>query len=261
LGCLLASIGYITTTTLFSEKNEHFRRDCIAQGILIQFGDNAIFAWNTAIAIALYVTTCHDKKIDSAEKFFHISGWGWAFFSTFIPFVNGTDVYDKAGVWCWFPRKYFHYRMLLFYAPFLIQVLIISYCYISVIKKLKFNSTVAKSNGSNDEIVILGVYPIIFFVCYIFPTINRLYEASTSTENFVLFVLHSLTASSVGLVNSIAYGFDEKVKDLWENFFCCRGKAPVRPKIPTVQKDDVVESDCSNTDTPIANGGEEKKKE
>jgi len=201
-----------------------------------------------------------EKKINAAEKFFHISGWGWAFFSTFIPFVNGTDVYDKAGVWCWFPRKYFHYRIIFFYAPFLIQVVIISFCYICVIKKLRFNSTVAKSNGSNEAIVILGMYPIIFFVCYLFPTINRIYEAATSTESFALFVLHSLTASSVGLVNSIAYGFDEKVRDFWENFVCCRGRpgspspGPIRPS-----PDDIVASDSSNTETPKENGGEEKK--
>lgn len=206
------------------------------------------------------------------RNFFHIAGWGWTFFSTFVPFVSGTDVYDKAGVWCWFPRKYFYYRMLLFYAPFLIQVAIISICYICVIKKLKFNST--KSKGSNDAIVMLGMYPIIFFVCYLFPTINRLYEAATSSESFALFVLHSLTASSVGLVNSIAYGFDEKVRDLWQNFVCFGGR-PGSPSrgIPTVDdivvqsdspgpiitKNDIIESDSSNTDTPKENGGEKKK--
>jgi len=233
------------------KKNHNFRSDCIAQGVLIQFGDNAIFAWNTAIAITLYITTVHEKSIDASEKFFHICGWGWACFSTFLPFaISGVEVYDKAGVWCWFPHKHFIYRMILFYAPFLLQVLVISFCYFFVIKKLRNNSKEARSNGSKDKRVILEVYPIIFFVCYLFPTINRLYEAATSSENFTLFVLHSIFASSIGLVNSIAYGFDEKVQDLWEKYcFCCQKRpgSPRSSRSPIPRQEDIQTDSTQDT--------------
>jgi len=68
-------------------------------------------------------------------------------------------------------------------------------------------------------VIRLRAYPIIFFVLYLFPVINRIYDAVSSTDSFPLYVLQCITAPSIGLVNAFAYGFDNDIRTMWLGIF------------------------------------------
>jgi len=147
--------------------------------------------------------------------------WIWAFFVAFIPFASGPGVYDLAGIWCWISKNYPVDRFLLFYVPFLLQCGIVFVFYILIIKKIIGTGQAEGDEQSKVNLLVgrLRAYPIIFFVLYLFPTINRINDAVSSIDSFPLYVLQVITAPSIGLVNAIAYGLDNDIKHLWFRIF------------------------------------------
>jgi len=124
MSALLFAISNLISSGLDIER-PNFAVNCIAQGWLIQFSEISIFGWITTIALNLYLVVCWHIPTNRFEKFYHLGVWSWALFTSFIPFVSGLGVYDIAGIWCWFSKNYPVYRFVLFYVPFLIQVIIV----------------------------------------------------------------------------------------------------------------------------------------
>jgi len=220
LCALIFGIGNLISSGLDREK-ENFRNTCILQGWLIQFSELCIFSWITTIALNLYLVVCWNLATKKYEIIYHIAVWGWGLFAACIPFVRGTGVYDLAGIWCWFSKNYVVYRFVLFYVPFLIQVVIVLIFYIFIIRKITSGAT-AEGEAEQQKVKLivhrLRAYPIIFFVLYLFPIINRIYDAVSSSDSFPLYVLQVITAPSIGFVNAIAYG-DNEIRSMWAGIF------------------------------------------
>jgi len=220
LSALIMAIGNLISSGLDS-NSPGYTGSCIAQGWLLQFSENAVFAWITTIALNLYLVVCWHLPTNRFEKFYHLGVWIWAFFVAFIPFASGPNVYDLAGIWCWISKNYPVDRFLLFYVPFLIQCAIVVVLYVLIIKKILRTGQAEGDEQTKVNLLVarLRAYPIIFFVLYLFPTINRINDAVSSVDSFPLYVLQAITAPSIGLVNAIAYGFDSDIKQLWLRIF------------------------------------------
>lgn len=220
MSALLFAISNLISSGLNS-GSDSFRVNCIAQGFLIQFSEISIFAWITTIALNLYLVVCWNIPTNRFEKFYHLLVWSWALVASCVPFVSGLEVYNLAGIWCWFSKGYTLYRFLLFYVPFIIQVLIVLIFYILIIKQIltKVSSEGTEKTKVRLLIIRLRAYPIIFFACYLFPAINRIHDAVSTNDSFALYVLQCLTAPSIGLVNAFAYGFDNDIRNMWLGVF------------------------------------------
>jgi len=218
LSALIFSIGNLFSSGL-EKDNPDYKNICISQGWLLQFSENAIFAWITTIALNLYLVVCWHLTTHSFEKYYHIGVWSWAIFSACIPFVV-TNVYDISGIWCWISRGYPILRFVLFYIPFIIQVIIVLILYILIIRKISNSPT--EEGDSERKITLLvnrlRAYPVIFFILYLFPTINRIHDAVSNNDSFPLYVLQVITAPSIGFVNALAYG-DNDIRQMWVGLF------------------------------------------
>lgn len=136
-----------------------------------------------------------------------------------IPLIAGA--YGPAGVWCWIKKtgSALPLRFVTFYVPLYIMIAIMIYLYTVVIRTV--NDTMAA--GQNDiedsdrkrattALARLRLYPIIFMVLYIAPTINRIYNWISNDDIFVLYLGQVMTAPLLGFVNSLAYGLDEDLR-------------------------------------------------
>jgi len=216
VSALLFAISNLLSSGLDSNL-PNFKNLCTAQGWLIQFSEISIFGWITTIALNLYLVVCRHLPTNRYEKFYHLGVWTWALFAACIPFVSGEGVYNTAGIWCWFSKSYPAYRFVLFYVPFILQVVIVLVFYVLIIRQIRMKEDAEALDKSKVGLLVnrLRAYPIIFFVLYLFPTVNRIYEAVSPTDSFPLYVLQCISAPSIGLVNAFAYGFDNDIRNMW----------------------------------------------
>jgi len=208
---------------------EEFRTgECYFQGFLLQFSQIGIFSWITVIAVNLWLAVVHSRDTASLEIPYHIAVWLFAGLMTLIPLIDAA--YGPAGVWCWImrPQQYQGYRWGVFYVPLYIMILavVVFYALISNAVRSRFdesNSSSAQAAGVQKLLVRLRIYPIVFVLCYIFPTINRIYDVAAESDSYFLYMTAAITASIQGFVNAIVYGFDVDMRRLWKNLLYRNG--------------------------------------
>jgi len=199
---------------------------CVAQGWLLQFSQNDIFAWMTVIAVNLYIVVCKHTPTYNYEAIYHLAVWSWALFVGFIPFAS--QAYGVAGVWCWIARNAQGYRWGTFYIPLFLQIVAVIVIYILIIESVRKVVFVRNQQGGATEesiksanrlMVRLRAYPILFLLSYFFPIINRIYDSFSSVDSYFLYVMQSITAPVLGFVVAIAYGLDEEMQREWKSIF------------------------------------------
>jgi len=101
----------------------------------------------------------------------------------------------------------------------------IAYMYYVIVSKVL--GTVKVADAGRMEVLMAAVrrliaYPIIFFVGYVFGTINRIQNAShPDNPSVALYCLASLTLNINGVANAVVYGCNDSLqKDLRS---CCGG--------------------------------------
>jgi len=69
-------------------------------------------------------------------------------------------------------------------------------------------------------------YPVIMFLCFIFPTINRIDNSVDPRHpKIALYILHVVGLNLNGLLNSVVYGFNDNMQKEFRQL-CCREAAP-----------------------------------
>jgi len=200
--------------------------ECYFQGFLLQFSQIAIFGWITVIAVNLYFVVVQSRNTAPYEVYYHASVWVVAILFTLIPLAD--SVYGPAGVWCWMKREFQGYRWGVFYVPLFIMmvVVVVLYALIQRAVKSRFEEAgVSPSQAASAEglMLRLRIYPIVFVACYIFPTINRIYDVTAPTDSFGLYLIAAATAGLLGFINAVVYGFDVDMRRLWKGFLYKRG--------------------------------------
>eukprot|EP01127_Copromyxa_protea_P022389 TRINITY_DN7_c0_g1_i9.p1 TRINITY_DN7_c0_g1~~TRINITY_DN7_c0_g1_i9.p1 ORF type:complete len:304 (-),score=42.40 TRINITY_DN7_c0_g1_i9:164-1075(-) len=226
---LLEAFANVFSVSVYGQEQAE-AGECFFQGFLLQFSQIAIFGWITVIAANLYLVVVHSRNTANYEVVYHGIVWAFAVLFTLIPLAS--DVYGPAGVWCWMKREAQGYRWGLFYVPLYIMMAVVILLYALIQRAVRNhfeNETTSPSQIDNAEklLVRLKIYPIVFVVCFIFPTINRIYDVAAPTDSFVLYLLAAASASVLGFINAIVYGFDVDMRRLWKSFLynrgCCMG--------------------------------------
>jgi len=191
---------------------------CIAQGALLQFSSVASFGWITIIAVDLSLVVFVNVT-PKRELFYHFAVWSFALLAMGLPF--STHGYGIAGLWCWLAwEKGQIWRWVIYYIPLFVCMILVStiFFYLFYLAKLKLVNTSTKSevqtepvqqNLANNLLFKLAAYPLIFWICYIFSIINRIYDLVSPNESFALFLLESLTTPLIGFLNALAYFLGE----------------------------------------------------
>eukprot|EP01006_Ploeotia_vitrea_P026309 TRINITY_DN59281_c0_g1_i1.p2 TRINITY_DN59281_c0_g1~~TRINITY_DN59281_c0_g1_i1.p2 ORF type:complete len:284 (-),score=133.68 TRINITY_DN59281_c0_g1_i1:48-899(-) len=201
---------------------------CYIQALLISYFELSSMFWTVAIAYTLHQTiikgnmsfATHDLQANM--KLFHQLCWGVPLVLTILPFT--TDSYGRAGAWCWISTERggdaaagTAWRFIQFYLPLWACIGYNSWVYFHVSKKLVvLRQSIPESGGdanarSYQMLERVKFYPLVLVLCYLFGTINRIYQIFGNPV-FWLAVLHTLGASSQGIGNSIVYGLTPAVR-------------------------------------------------
>lgn len=193
---------------------------CIAQAVLTNYGSLSGIIWTSIIAFSIYtVVVLELENIQSYEKFTIIIGFILPFCIALLPFT--TNSYGAAEGWCWIKLDDFEilWRMGAFYIIVFIVILFNTVMYYKVNQELKID--IGYLRGSQHDIsektnvhTRFRVYPLIIMICYVPVLVKRILEISSGSEYFALTAVSAVFMSGVGVLNAIAYGLTDNVKEL-----------------------------------------------
>jgi len=193
------------------------RAACIVQGFLIQSSQVAIINWVTVISLNLFLFVVLDRNTVQYERYYHIFAWCWALFASSIEFVSGPDVYALSGAWCWISEEFTIYRFLFFYIPEIIQITLMIVFSAFAVQAIDDN----KPAKVKELVRKLRAYPVLFIALYIFPFIQRIYDAASPVDSFPLYMLQCLTCPSIGFWIALIYCLDIR-NEISGRFISCR---------------------------------------
>lgn len=193
---------------------------CIAQGVIMQFFQMCEVICTTNVAIILLWGLALKKKFTiKFEVFLLLPSFCLAGVLTYLPWT--TNDYGPAGVWCWIESAGAwgnRWRFISFYIPLLVitlgQLVIYSVAFYSAYKISGHSFKQTLSCGSSPtqfQIIMrqLLVYPIVFFVVWACPVLDRIQNWMHPNEEIPMLVfMHALTAPLFGFYNSIFYAYD-----------------------------------------------------
>eukprot|EP00697_Spironema_sp_BW2_P017767 gnl/Spiro4/9562_TR5070_c0_g1_i1.p1 gnl/Spiro4/9562_TR5070_c0_g1~~gnl/Spiro4/9562_TR5070_c0_g1_i1.p1 ORF type:complete len:356 (+),score=82.73 gnl/Spiro4/9562_TR5070_c0_g1_i1:58-1125(+) len=192
--------------------------NCQWFAMLGQFFYVSSFLWTLCIAINLYVVVVLEakmKKVKRLEKWYHLLSWGFPAFTLLM--LDGS--YGRAGAWCWIAASHGLQRLLCFYLPLLIVMLVSAVLYGCVVRRIhhKMHQGPGYDRSVDFEVNLnVSLFIVVFVVCRIWSCINRFQnQLDPDHPSFVLYVLHCLGASLQGFANTVVYVRNERICSLW----------------------------------------------
>jgi hypothetical protein len=202
--------------------------DCYLQAFLINFGGLSSFAWTTVISYTVYATVVKNRRnMQVMETEYLKYAYGLPLIISLMytrslpldlflirPFLTGD--YGPAGGWCWIRLKDQGYTrgvlmyLIFFYIPLWVAVIYNITNYIAVTRFLR---EYLEHKVDSQMIRRISLYPLILVVCWMIPTINKLYNFF-GKKVFLLNLLHVFFSCLQGLLNALAYGMNKGVQSL-----------------------------------------------
>eukprot|EP00051_Salpingoeca_urceolata_P004823 m.67929 g.67929 ORF g.67929 m.67929 type:complete len:308 (-) comp13870_c0_seq3:237-1160(-) len=175
--------------------------------------DWSVLLWVCCVGFNLYVNVVHRIDTQKWELYYHSVSWGWPMLMAVIPL--GTNSYGPAGAWCWIDRNSWM-RFALWYVPLVICIigLIVLYSLLTYRVNRQINEWQGTYNPETEGeklmlrkyIEPLRFYPVVYILTATFPVINRIQNAANPCDPvFALFLLHSLSAPMMGMLNAVVY--------------------------------------------------------
>ena len=188
---------------------------CALSASMSQYFEMASFCWTTVIAFNIYqvLVAKHGERVEHYEMYYHLICWGFPLFLLII--VASTGSLGDAGNWCWIKKERPIERLLGYYIPLLIMMVINGVFYVLIGRGLQSFA----SEQKRPIILRLRKYLIVFLLTRIPSVINRFYEIASNGETVYFFLLlQSMTSPLQGFCNALVYGANKKIKRQWEEF-------------------------------------------
>ena len=226
-------------------KGAQVTTECYAQAILDSFFELASVLWTTAIAATLYMSVFLRMSADSVQAklpYFALFCFGVPALLTAAPWFD--NAYGPAGGWCWIIEAKSYWIFIQFYIPLWLAVAYNATTYVRVVRLLRrtasmglsgaaapaassvaspsMNATALTATSGSDATAAtirrivrrLQWYPFVLIIVYLPATVNRIVEVSSGGQQyFALFLLQRAFSSSQGLLNAVAYGMSDGVRE------------------------------------------------
>jgi len=205
---------------------------CVAQGFIMNLAEMTSICWTTIIAYSIYLST-KTTGISLIPKFYLY----FFFFSYGIPIIFSIvplflNAYGPAGAWCWLYTKdlkndFAWTWSLIIYLFNWLNIIFNIYAVSKSIRYFKIRifeikeDNLEEANFLKNFCIVLKFFPIILVICWLPPTINRIYLFISKTENTFLYSMHAFFTNLTGFLNCLVYSYYYKnLISLW----CCGRK-------------------------------------
>ena len=231
-------ILYLVTATLFDALSYTFGGFaiyesplCTIDGLYLHLVDWGVVVWVCNITVNLFWNVVVLRATNRYFEIFYILvGIGVPLFFGVFPFIGNS--YGPAGIWCWIVDDSTGQvlRFLTWYVPVWIIIPGLFVAFLVIITKLSWELRKWDPyNPSADryrelirrEIKPLILYPFVFLLLNVFPSINRIQNAvAKDSPVFALYVLHSISSSLLGAGCTLIFVVNrDTLRELkWSNF-------------------------------------------
>ena len=204
---------------------------CTIDGFYLSIADWGVVVWVCNITVNLFWNVVVLRPSNRYfEAFYICAGIGVPLFFSVFPFINSS--YGPAGLWCWINESTTgqYFRFFTWYIPIWIIIPGLFVVFLIIIIKLSYE--VRRWDPYNPaseryrelirrEIKPLILYPLVFLLLNIFPSINRIQNAvAPKYPVFALYLLHGLSSPLLGLGCTFIFVINrETLRELqWGNF-------------------------------------------
>jgi hypothetical protein len=192
----------------------------------VQAVGNTIFPlssvlWTSVIAFCLHrIVIKEDYELMRFEKYYLLYAYGLPLLAVVPPAAAGAFGYAQG--WCWIRASGEDYvlgsvlRMICFYIPLWSVIIYNISVYVTIIRQLNYEiEFMTEDRGMQGSLVRrLVFYPIILVVCYSVVTAKRIYDiVDPDEDNLVLTIIAWVFQCANGLLNAVAYGYSDTVKE------------------------------------------------
>lgn len=222
-----SSIQFYIGFDNFATKCFETQFACSLSATMSQYFEMASYCWTTVIAFNIYqvLVVKNGERVENYEWKYHFFCWGFPLFLLIC--VASTGSLGDAGNWCWIKKERPVERLLGYYVPLLIMIIINAVFYMLIGRGLQS----FESEQKRPIIMRLRKYLMVFLITRIPSVINRFYEIASGGETvYFLLLLQSLSAPLQGFCNALVYGANKKIKRQWDDFlrerfpFCFKGE-------------------------------------
>ena len=234
LSSMLFSVSMIVQLVLKQKKVEESDQIiCQLAGFMIEYSIWVKLLFTLCLTLHFLFVGVFMKTLVRLEQVYVLTSLLFPILFVWIPFTNNT--YGEAGAWCWIKdwknncaEKKFTDGIIeqfaLWYVPVFIT-LTISIAVVIVIlviiarreySRSKINSetiSLLQSNHDNTaqhnkralkQMLPLLAYPVIFYMLFLVPLADRIYDAMSHRVNYPLALTHSISIGAWGFFSSLA---------------------------------------------------------
>jgi hypothetical protein len=185
---------------------------CWAQGWFVSTGDLSSGLFTLAIALHSYADIVHDFRL-SHRMFMSVIASLWAFnylLAIASVALHPTDVFVRAGAWCWINNKYAPERLWLHYAWILVAefgtVVIYAATFIIIRKRVasSFYDSETKHRAQSAAKLVVA-YPIIYVICTLPLVVARLMSMADRRGNYAQLCIAGAMITSNGWLDVLLY--------------------------------------------------------
>ena len=231
-------ILYLVTATLFDALSYALggfvlteSALCTIDALYLHVVDWGVVVWVCNITVNLFWNVVILRATNRYFEIFYIcAGIAVPLFFAGFPFIDSS--YGPAGLWCWIVDDDVGQilRFLTWYVPLWTIIPGLFFAFLVIIAKLSWELRKWDPyNPSADryrelirrEIKPLILYPLVFLLLNIFPTINRIQNAiAKDNPIFALYALHAFSSSLLGVGCTLIFVVNrDTLKELkWSNF-------------------------------------------
>ena len=222
-GMMLGFIHVLTPSLInYSGNSLPYLIVCKARAFLVEYFMWVKLLFTVYLIFHLFCLSVFLKNLQKLELIFVLTSTLFPLLFCWVPFIHNS--YGLAGAWCWI-RDWKddcatqHYiegiieQFTLWYGPLFVCLTISIVAAIIILIVLLWRMCIIQSSQQpllkNDmkqkhteilkELLPLLAYPFLFFCLYLFPLINRLYDAINKVSSFKLAFAHAVTISMTGL--------------------------------------------------------------
>jgi len=220
---LLADIQQATAfalSTVWVAKNkiEVGTTTCWANGWFVSVGDLASGVFIFSIALHTFVAVVKGRTVSDRTFYLWLLGcWAFVYAMAIVTVGRHTDVYVRAGAWCWVDQRFENDRLWLHYVWIFIAmfgtVVIYALIYLSIYSRLTISSAENRSELTSTKRAAkwMIIYPIVYIVCTLPLAGGRMAAMTGIQVPYWYYCLAGAAITSCGWLDVLLYALTRRV--------------------------------------------------
>ncbi len=208
----------LTTVWVARNKIEVGTRTCWANGWFVSVGDLASGVFIFSIALHTFFTVVKGRTISDKAFYLWLAGcWAFVYIMAIITVSLHSNVYVRAGAWCWVDQRFEKERLWLHYIWIFVAmfgtVVIYALIYLSINSRLTTSSAEIRAEIASTKRAAkwMIIYPIVYIICTLPLAGGRMATMTGIQVPYAYYCLAGAAITSCGWLDVLLYALTRRV--------------------------------------------------